>query len=144
MSLNKVTLSSPGGDETKNKKISLNIALCVEATLHMLMIKQDSEINTNITYKAKQSNTTESFLYLTHTCSFPNKHHLSNCLFISYMFRKEICATLIRQICLFKVFLCSKVEREKNNPSREVLVWGRVTGKKIKKEGRKKEKKKKR
>lgn len=40
----------------KNKKTSLNVTVCLEATLHMLMIKQDSETNTNITYKAKQHN----------------------------------------------------------------------------------------
>lgn len=44
----------------KIKKTSLNVILCVEETLHMLMIKQDSKTNTNITYKAKQSNTAES------------------------------------------------------------------------------------
>lgn len=43
----------------KIKKVSLNVSVCVEVTLHMLMIKQDSETNTNITYKAKQSKGTE-------------------------------------------------------------------------------------
>lgn len=40
------------------------------------------------------------------------------------------------------MFLCSKVEREKYNPSRKVLVWGRATEKKIKKEGKKEKKEK--
>lgn len=44
----------------KIKKTSLNVTLSMEARLHMLMIKQDSETHTNITYKAEQSNIAES------------------------------------------------------------------------------------